>query len=124
MKNNCKEYNYLLALNSYILGLRSQRQPEIVTVGPPSIYRIPLVPPGTAVFKEPTKGHVDTYTRIGSNTGTWLQGENFLDMTPHCGERSKNLKWSTSGDFQYQEGASDQGLFFDPDYRRPIVSPP
>jgi len=121
MENNCKEYNYSLALNSYILGLRSQRQPEIVIVGLPSI---PHMPPGTVVFKEPTKGHVDTYTRIGSDTGTWLQCENFLAILPHTGERSKNLKWSTSGDFQYQEGASDQGLFFWPDYDSPIVSPP
>jgi len=121
MKNNCKEYNYSLALDSYILGLRSQRQPEIVIVGPPSI---PHMPPGTVVFKEPTKGHVDTYTRIGSDTSTWLQGENFLATLPHTGERSKNLKWSTSGDFQYQEGASDQGVFFWPDYDSPIVLPP
>jgi hypothetical protein len=121
MRNNCKEYNYSLALNSYILGLHSQRQPEIVIVGPPSI---PHMPPGTVVFKEPTKGHVDTYTRIGSDTGTWLQCENFLAVLPHTGERSKNLKWSTSGDFQYQDGASDQGLFFWPDYDSSIVSPP
>jgi hypothetical protein len=120
MKNDCKEFSYSIALNSYIIGLRSDRQPEIVVVGPSSIPGAP----STVVFKDPTYGHVDTYARIGSDIGTWLQCENFLATLPHTGERSKNLKWSTTGDFQYQEGASDQGLFFWPDYDSLVISPP
>lgn len=121
MKNDCKEYSYSLPIDSYILGLRSYRQPEVVLVGPPSI---PHLPPGTVVFKDPTEGHVDTYARIGSDAGNWLQCQNFVALVPHTGEISKNLRWNTSGDFSYEERATDQGLFFWPNYESPIVSPP
>lgn len=120
MQNDCEDFEYSLTLGSYIIGARI-RPPEIVIVGPPSISGIMR---GTVTFHDPTSGDVETYGRIGSDGGSWLHGENWVTTSPHTGEMSENLKWSANGDFWYQEGASDQGLLFWPDYDSPTVLPP
>lgn len=120
MQNDCKEFEYSLTLGSYIIGARI-RPPEIVIVGPPSIRDIMR---GTVTFYDPTSGHVETYARIGGDGGTWLHGENWVTTSPHTWEKSENLKWNADGDFWYQEGASDQGLLFWPDYDSATVLPP
>lgn len=122
MKNDFREFSYALPSGSYIVtASASTPDPEIVIVGPPSVSQ---QFPGTVTFTQPTRGHVDTYARLGSSEGIWLHCINIPTATTHTAEKSFGMKWNSNGDFGYQQGSAEKGLYFYPDYNGSPVSPP
>jgi hypothetical protein len=75
-------------------------------------------------FEYGTKGYVDTYVRLSSNSQTWFYGKNqVVKFSTNTAENSRGLQWTTNGVFQYGDAWTDQGLNFEANTEMP-ASPP